>query len=273
MDNQAIWYDKERLLQDADMEQVADYIKALTKIMGSNISLLCQNPEHDDHNLGNCFITKDGKECICYACGHRSDVIDFVKNHESVGYIEALGIIGDACGGREKYQISAPMAGQDFQRVLNKTECERIGIHNARVYGAVRLSYESRTLQPGERAVLSHWDRNDEPVYCIERCLESNPLLKLMQEDFSAYRELIVGKAEEQIEDLQEMMAAFASGRDGVELLEEFCHQIAQVEDVLLSHFRDETTVKKVMEWSRALKRRKSEVLAGLAASRAAASF
>jgi DNA primase len=116
-------FDKERLIEDADIFAVADALGIETKQIGGRTSILC--PCHGDRNFGNCII-KDGYY-KCFACGASGNAVDLAMHSLGVGFVEACKIVAETCGGYEHYIVKrAYGAGQ--AKPIKRKEAELIGL-------------------------------------------------------------------------------------------------------------------------------------------------
>ena len=82
---------KQELLETVDMFSVANSLGIEVKKIGSNYSIICPEPGHNDNNYGNCMLYPHNY--YCWSCGKRGDAISLVKNtlncstYESVCYL------------------------------------------------------------------------------------------------------------------------------------------------------------------------------------------
>lgn len=225
--------ERERLLAVADPRTVAEYIGMPMKRQGKNISILCPHPGHMDRHMGNCFLTDYGYRC--YSCGAKENLADMIRQYKNVDYQEALGIIADAYGGRERYQsIKGKSAKGPW--VLSKEECKVLGIYNTPVYGVVRIGDSTADFRANERVVFSHWEE-DGAVYATERRLIVDPLQKLMDEDYTLYKEMVLQHAEDALARLREVSQELAKEPNAWFWLQEDMEQIQKIEEILYKHF------------------------------------
>lgn len=225
--------EREYLLAVADPRTVAEYIGMPMKKQGKNISILCPHPGHVDHHMGNCFLTDYGYRC--YSCGAKENLADMVRQYKDVDYQEALGIIADAYGGRERYQsIKGKVTKGPW--VLSKEECKVLGIYNTPVYGVVRIGDSTSDFRTNERVVFSHWEE-DKVVYATERRLVVDPLQKLMDEDYTFYKEMVLQHAEDTLVRLREVSQELAKEPTAWFWLQEDMEQIQKIQEILYKHF------------------------------------
>lgn len=221
--------EREYLLAVADPRTVAEYIGMPMKKQGKNISILCPHPGHVDHHMGNCFLTDYGYRC--YSCGAKENLADMVRQYKDVDYQEALGIIADAYGGRERYQsIKGKVTKGPW--VLSKEECKVLGIYNTPVYGVVRIGDSTSDFRTNERVVFSHWEE-DKVVYATERRLVVDPLQKLMDEDYTFYKEMVLQHAEDTLVRLREVSQELAKEPTAWFWLQEDMEQIQKIQEIL----------------------------------------
>lgn len=242
-------YDLERLLLDADMATVAKEIGIKLQDEQKTYSnpkyrgILCPNPEHQDKNFGNCVI-KSNNTYVCFACGDSGNVIHMVQQFCECSFWDAMGIIADICGGREAY-LTFFSDKKDHRKLLSKNDQERIGIYNCPVYGAVRSDTDYHSKIPGETACLEYWTDDEEPVYLLQKCLEKNPLMKLLNEEPEVYQELVIAKALETMERYRKLIKDFSSRTNSQYLIPDCKKEIEAIEDILLQQFGES----KKAEW------------------------
>lgn len=236
-------FDTDRLLADADMRTVAQEIGIKlnhTSSTSKNAGILCPNPQHPDAHFGNCIIRPDNTY-TCYSCGDGGNVFHMTMQFLGVSYRESLGIVADICGGRKYYLTDWDESCMAFQRVLNREECSLIGIHNSAVYAIVNIQEGYVVEEPGLRARLVDWNEDDEPIYVLEKCIEPNPLLTLMREDYPWYRELILQKASESLEERKKEIESMARLQGGELFIPLYLTEVEQTENLLLKHFPEES--------------------------------
>lgn len=131
-------YNKEKLLEEADGYTVASYIGMDIMSRGSHEWILC--PGHEkrlgkkDTRMSNCYLTAHGYKC--FACGVSRNVFDMVMEYfeyelgKKISFSEAMGIVGDALGGRELYQIDSSENGthREIHRQLSPYDYEILGL-------------------------------------------------------------------------------------------------------------------------------------------------
>lgn len=243
-------YDTDRLLADADMKTVALEIGMKvnqTTSSSKNIGILCPNPKHPDRHFGNCIIRPDNTY-TCFSCGDGGNVFRLVMQFLGVTYLESLGIVADICGGKKYYLTDCDEDNAGFRRILTREEGELIGIHNSAVYGIVGAQTDTGTTEPGLRSRLVSWTPDDEPIYVIEKCIDPNPLLTLMREDYPVYQEMILQKTYEVIDDRKDAIRCMADLQGGELFVPLYCSEIEQAENLLLKHFPEVPGVQRIIQ-------------------------
>lgn len=126
------FYDKDRLLDEANAQMVAEYLGMDMLYKGNTIQIKCpghlKRMHHEDQNFGNCSLTEKGYHC--FACHKTVGLIQMVMEYEQIDdYAEALGIIGDSLGGRENYLISGDVQIREAtSKVLSNEDLELLGL-------------------------------------------------------------------------------------------------------------------------------------------------
>lgn len=260
------WYDTDRLTSDADMKEIAREIGIqIRPEIGSkkNASILCPNPEHQDRHFGNCFIQQDNTY-TCYACGDGGDVFHLVMQYLNVSYPEALGIVADICGGRQYYLMDAGKE-RDARYVLTQKECRLIGIYNSPVYGIVNLVDDPQDCVDGLRIRFAGWNEDEEATYVIEKCLDPNPLLTIMRQDYSWYREMVLDRVRKAINECDTAIKNMTGLRGGEYFIPTYCEELEEIENLLIKRFPEEEETKKILERRYTCAGKKAMISAALA--------
>ena len=186
-------YDIDRLKQDANPKDVAEYIGMSTRRIGSITSILC--PAHNDTHHGSCQLTAHGYRC--YVCGAKDDVIDMVRKFCGVDFASAAKIVAEVCGG-EHYYLLDEMPEEMRIKIISPAECNVIGLYNAPVYTIVGDSIT--TGEYGNEEYKHDIDfssiENNEPRLLVSTVIERNPLRALFQSDPDTYYTLIRDRCE-----------------------------------------------------------------------------
>lgn len=243
-------YDKIRLREDANTKTVAEAlgirINQQDVISGrKNIGIICPDPNHIDQHFGNCYIKPDGRY-VCQSCSASGDVFDMVMRFCQVTFYDALEIVADICGSREHYQMNEKDNIPRYRRYpLNQKECALIGLHNNRVYCASYTTYDISQIESGDRYFILDWNKDEMPIYLVEKCIEPNPLLKLMKENYDQYRTLVIQKALETIEWEKNLIASLSSAKGGELFIPAHQQEIKDIKKLLCKYFPQEQSATK----------------------------
>lgn len=173
-----------KLLEDdvacEGIQRVAEYIGMPMEKKGCTTFVACPNPEHHESNHDNAQISRDGTFIHCYLCGP-FDVFKVVKlwyqkeYNEDLTFPEVCGIIGDALGGREMYEMDR----EDADKLINEKKImydllsndERAFLHEPKTKEEAkeraerllsryqRLASESPSKTEAQAALLLEWRR------------------------------------------------------------------------------------------------------------------
>ena len=160
------------------------------------VSVLC--PGHDDNHHGSAFLMKSG--CKCFVCNKTYDVFDMVRLQLGVDFEEAVGIVADLCGGRERF-FAENTEGAYQPRIVGNNDMKLLGIYNKPIY-VVRSIVPAWAEPPQEKGFRHEWfpgdpKKDEEDYVVIEECVCKNPLQELCNENPEEYRRLICDKAGE----------------------------------------------------------------------------
>lgn len=211
LDRETLNQIKEEIREAADPVVVARAVNmdieddsAISLDSRRRISVLC--PGHDDHHYGSAFLMKDG--CRCFVCNKTYDVFDMVRLQLNVGFEEAVGIVADICGGRERFFTAEASPSSYMPRVIGNKDQKLIGIYDKPIY-TVHSIVPAYAAPPIEKGFRHDWYPGDpttdeEDYVVIEECVCKNPLQELCMQDPDEYRRLIRDKAGESLEKYQE---------------------------------------------------------------------
>lgn len=126
-----MFYDLERILDEADSVTVAEFIGMEVSHRGHYNFIRCPGHENRlgkvDRRMTNAWLLPKGY--ICKSCGVSVDLIDMVKEFEDCDFKEAVGIIADSLGGREHYLLKG--LPDDFipkDKILSNEDLSLIGL-------------------------------------------------------------------------------------------------------------------------------------------------
>ena len=242
MKSKKVKYDIDAIKDAADPEGVASAIGMDLKKYGRRISVLC--PAHDDRHHGSCFLTESG--CHCYSCGKSMDVIDMVQFVCDITFTEALGMIADLCGGRDRFVISGK-AEEKFS-IISRADMKLIGIFNSPVY-AVKTTVPDYTVPPRKKGLRYTWypaeKVGDEDYYLVEECVQKNPLGYLANNDRAVYYELIRGKAFEALGKSMQLWKVMRLYNKAI--ASEYEMQIKRIKEIWLKHGGKTSNLRKVI--------------------------
>ena len=95
----------EKILDTAKIEEVVgDFVDLKKK--GVRYLGLC--PFHDDRHIGSFVVYPKGNCYICFVCGAKGGVVDFLMNHEKLSYPDAIRYLG------KKYSIETDMTDFNY---------------------------------------------------------------------------------------------------------------------------------------------------------------
>lgn len=248
MSEQKYEYDKNRLKEESNTKIVAEEIGIKINqqdvISGrKNIGIICPDPNHVDQHFGNCYIKPNGTY-VCQSCNASGDVFDLVMRFCQVSFYDALEIVADICGGRERYQINKNDPIPRHRRYpLNAKECELIGLHNNKIYCASYTTFDKSKIASGDRYSILDVEKDELPTYLVEKCIEANPLMKLMKEDYDQYRMLVIQKSKEAIEWERSIIALLLETKGGELFIPAHQQTIEDIEKLLQKNFPHEPTM------------------------------
>ena len=235
-------YDKNRLKEESNTKIVAEEIGIKINqqdvISGrKNIGIICPEPSHIDQHFGNCYIKPNGTY-VCQACNATGDVFDLVMRFCQVSFYDALEIVADICGGRERYQINNNDHMPHRRRYpLNAKECELIGLHNNKIYCARYTTFDKSKIEPGDRYSILDLEEDELPIYLVEKCIEPNPLMRLMKEDYDQYCMLVMQKSKEAIEWEKNIIALLSETKGGELFIPVHQQTLKDIETLLRKNF------------------------------------
>lgn len=209
----------EQLKEVADVETIVECLGMETQRVGRRISILC--PDHNDRHFKSCYLTDNGYRC--FACGKSGDVIQLVQSVKQCSFIDACMYIA------EIYGIQIDTNSQEerpYKKILNGNSLALIGL--PRDKGAERVYVDLYPVDPIDmedelgsefrlrwEPVIDANDSSECPVgdtykpsgyYVLQKLVCKNPLQTLLEEDETAYNDLICRKAVEAASKYGEMI-------------------------------------------------------------------
>lgn len=218
------FYDKDRLLEEANAQMVAEYLGMEMRYKGNNIQIKC--PGHfkrlgkEDNNFGSCVLTEKGYHC--FACHKTVNLINMVIEFENLEektddeskndiFNEALGIIGDALGGREIYMISGQTEiAEERTKALSVEDLSLLGLKSTVIIDVIETASNDKKMICEEDYIPKNPNTGttfDASTY-LGVTRKSYSLRLLKNEDPVAYAKLIKKSAKEAMERYQEMIKA-----------------------------------------------------------------
>ena len=218
------FYDKDRLLEEANAQMVAEYLGMEMQYKGGNIQIKC--PGHlkrlgkEDNNFGSCVLTEKGYHC--FACHKTVGLINMVIEVEDLEnrsdemtssdiFNEALGIIGDALGGREIYKIYGQTdIAEERTKTLSVEDIALLGLKSNTVIDIIEtVSNDKRIICEEDfiPKIPNTGDVFDASTY-LGVTRKSYSLRLLKNEDPIAYAKIIKKCAQKAMDKYQEMINA-----------------------------------------------------------------
>lgn len=205
-------YDIQAIKGDANPLDVARFIDMEIKKHGSRYYIRCPKHEEElgriDKHIDNCVLTKWGYRC--FSCGSEAGVIDMVMYHLNCSFYEALGIVADSLGGREKYLLTDNKKDYSYFP-LSVEELKLIGLYPYRrnkvefIVNAALTEYEDDL--PSKRVVYE----NEEEEYLYYRLVDGPTIYSLYEKDRELCEEIIRNKVYETIDKIESVEILFLS--------------------------------------------------------------
>ncbi len=201
--------DFRRLKEEADIEEVVNYLGLDTYPKGSVTFLLCPNPHHDDSEPTNCYYKKGWNNLYCYACEKSIQAIDLIMYKTGCDYGSAADILWKLEGRPSWYKDDSwKTKNKNIKQKFSLTgkECKIIGItlpHKISIpkkYTGIR-EYFSDKMPKGYV-----YDDNDIDGYILSE------KQKISWEDFwteNEFKQLVRNKCIEKLQSYQYMDSIF----------------------------------------------------------------
>lgn len=113
----------------------------------------------------------------------------------------------------------------------------RIDENAWKTYSSVRTTMNPRDLKKGERLNILDCNEDEIPIYLVERCVDKNPLMTLMMEDYECYYRLVTEKAKETIQFAKQQISILSKVKDGELFMPMYRQEIKNIERIMLKHF------------------------------------
>ena len=226
--------DTEIIREVASPEIVAEMLNLETKPKGRRVSILC--PAHDDRHFGSCYLTDNGFKC--FACGESGDVIKMVSLIKGYSFIESCEYLASAFGlSLSEAQISDN--NKVIKKILKDDILKIINIKKPTpIYKVVEITEEPSDDNKYEwypyKDTKRYCSTNSTPVlspdgYFVKyEVIDRNPLQTLANNDYSAYRELILSKAIESKEKYERLKHIVIKNNPA---------SFSEIDDIFLSYY------------------------------------
>lgn len=192
-------YDIERLKDDLTMSDVCAYYGVNIDKRGRTAYIPC--PSHYEKKHDNCVISKSGKGFCCFSCGEKGDVIDYIKIMSNATFLQAVEIGASILGDTDGYHLTET---KPLVPVISQDECDFLGIVVKPVYALKEITDDAGTLLENDEEMRPC----DNYQYAVMKQKVRNPLRTLKENNREAYNELIMNKAQEKINILNEIKKA-----------------------------------------------------------------
>jgi hypothetical protein len=222
-----MFYDAKRIVEDADVENVAEYLDMEMSRSGSVIRIKC--PGHfkrlgkEDNNFGSCMLTERGY--YCFACQKAVDVIEMVEEFKNCSYIEALETIADANGGREQYVVNGKIEDIPLEnkvKVLSNEDLEIIGLKS-------NIGFDEFQFIDGDKNYIKNChfnlmpDMNDlDADYFVASKTKTVSIKNLKIKNEQLYNTIVKNAAKKAMDRYLDAEEKFAKGGEKIDLLEPF---------------------------------------------------
>lgn len=212
------YFDKEAKRRINDSVTTFDVIRHLgipTRKAGNRVSILCPNPEHNDHNYGSCSIDSRGN-CYCYVCEKRFSPVDIMMFLGSYSLYDSLIQLADQAGILGEYLATEqPKINSSW---LSREERKLIGLDPPRnSYKVIGTSIEKP--KDGRPYIVY-----GEEYLLIEYLNGKDPLMDLYENDRESYIQLVISKMKEKKAFLDQYAREF--GKEDASVREEYLQQI-----------------------------------------------
>ena len=224
--------DREELLKEVTPLTAVEYLGIETRRCGSNLSILCPSPDHNDQHYGSCMITRGGTFCKCYACGKHFNALDLILDTTGCSYYEGMCTLASLSGRENEFEASARPSTQEeehdsrFQNFNGKTK-SLIGISP---YSHIR-NYKSYQM---ERPESGDFIREKSGDYVLYDSGKWNPWMDLIKNDPDTAEWLIQNKCKEKMVEydylLRQLKDPFSTKASTIayELMEQYQFRLSQ---------------------------------------------
>lgn len=179
-------YDLSALLEDVDAQEV---VRSLGFRFIKNRTL-CLNPNHKDKHIGNCKVSRHGY--YCFACNDSGDVFKIVQN--------VLGL-----SPKESFKWVADFTGHPDDYILDDKKTDELA-NKKRLSSSINWQLVDSLLfnNPVKGAVNYYSGIDEDASYLEEEFIVSNPYLYFSVGSPEAMQEILLNKAQEKLEELEQ---------------------------------------------------------------------
>lgn len=195
----ALYFEEEdvKILTDAVTPlQAVEFLGLERKRYGSNESILCPDPGHNDRHYGSCMITKGGTRCKCYACNKSFSSLQILKLAGGYDFYDAMCILADLAGMEGDYEASKKKhtPKPSYRRLTNEQK-KMIGLATRQELRLVKNVTSDR-----DEAGASGYRDEDGMYLCYDTA--PNPWVEMAKDSPEEFDWMIRSKCIEKIVDL-----------------------------------------------------------------------
>lgn len=182
-------WDKRRLKEETDIEDVVDALAIPVKIKGSAKFIRCPRPDHDDQHES-CYFRDGDNFLYCNSCGKAINPVDLIMYSTGMSFKDAIIYLWEINGKPEWFMedCDLPKRSRKIFR-LSREEADLIGLKMpGRVLQPVRASSLKKPLEKGYQYIADK-DLNYitcKPVHCTVDDFMSNKQFALMVKEKAA---------------------------------------------------------------------------------------
>jgi len=211
--NKRVFYNKEKILEDADIVDIAESLDFEINIKGKIKSVKC--PVHNGEHFGHCVLFENNT-FYCFVCNEGGNVITFVMAAKNCKYLEALEYLVSQMSNPDAYILSGEEKDRSNPKAsLPAKDRNLLNIKNQSVWNvstATDLCVDAEYLISEDDTKKCKIKKKPlgtfNTEYLILQKETNNPLFDLYENDREAYNWLICEKAKSEIQKRQFVIAS-----------------------------------------------------------------
>lgn len=194
-----------------------------TRKQGSNLSILCPSPDHNDQHFGSCMIMHHGRVCKCFACGRSFTSLQIIMMETGCGLYEGMCTLAEIAGMEDCFNASKQQVAKKVDKMLPNTVKQQIGLA---IYSKIANILNNSDCREDD----SHYLRANDGSYLKVNGGNWKPWNDLRKEDPETFEWLVRNKCKEKLLSI-DMLRKKIRSMNGAEI-SSYCYDLMKTYEI-----------------------------------------